>query len=259
MIRTPECAYFDRKPLAGKRVTITGASRGIGAAIALACAGAGAAHLSLLARSADDLAAVAEAAGDVGAETVSHPCDVTDTRRLGTVIDSIGSVDVLVNCAGTNQPEPFVDVREDTFDRLWTLNVKAAFFASQAVARRMIEDECAGVIVNISSQMGHVGAPNRTVYCATKHAVEGLTKALAVELAEHGIRVVSVAPTFVRTAMTAAQLDEPSTRHSLLAQIPLRRFGHPEEVAAAVVFAASDGAALLTGSSVLLDGGWTAR
>jgi NAD(P)-dependent dehydrogenase (short-subunit alcohol dehydrogenase family) len=255
----PECAYFDRKPLAGRRVTITGASRGIGAAIALACARAGATRLDLLARSADELSEVAREAGDAGAEAVGHPCDVTDTGQLCPVLEGIDSTDLLVNCAGANQPQPLVEVTEETFDWLWALNVKATFFASQTVARRMIEEERPGVIVNISSQMGHVGAPDRTVYCATKHAVEGLTKALAVELAGHGIRVVSIAPTFIRTAMTAVQLDEPAIRDRLLAQIPIQRFGHPEEVAAAVVFAASDGAALLTGSSVILDGGWTAQ
>jgi NAD(P)-dependent dehydrogenase (short-subunit alcohol dehydrogenase family) len=123
----------------------------------------------------------------------------------------------------------------------------------------MIEDKRPGVIVNISSQMGHVGAPDRTVYCTTKHAIEGLTKALAVELAPYGIRVVSIAPTFVRTAMTADQLDHPSMGGKLLDQIPLRRFARPEDVAAAVVFAASDQAAMMTGSSLIVDGGWTAR
>jgi NAD(P)-dependent dehydrogenase (short-subunit alcohol dehydrogenase family) len=168
-------------------------------------------------------------------------------------------VDVLVNCAGANQPEPFIDVREETFDRLWTLNVKATFFASQAAARCMIDQGRGGVIVSISSQMGHVGASKRTVYCATKHAVEGLTKALAIELAPHGIRVVSVAPTFVRTAMTASQLDDPEVGRALLSEIPLGRFADPADVAAAVVFAASDGAKFLTGSSVIVDGGWTAK
>jgi NAD(P)-dependent dehydrogenase (short-subunit alcohol dehydrogenase family) len=168
-------------------------------------------------------------------------------------------VDVLVNCAGTNRPEPFAEVEEKTFDYLWGLNVKAAFFVSQGVARRMLSDGRRGVIVNMSSQMGHVGAAGRTVYCVTKHAVEGLTKALAVELAPHGIRVVSVAPTFVRTAMTAAQLDDPPTRDEYLSQIPLGTFAMPEHVAAAVVFAASEGAALLTGTSVVIDGGWTAK
>jgi NAD(P)-dependent dehydrogenase (short-subunit alcohol dehydrogenase family) len=249
----------ESKALNGKRIIVTGASRGIGAAIAVACAEAGAASVALVARSADGLAATAQDVSDAGAEGTVCRCDVTDTFELTRAIENHGSVHVLVNCAGANQPEPFTQVREETFDRLWRLNVKATYFASQAVARRMIDDKCAGVIVNISSQMGHVGAPNRTVYCATKHAIEGLTKALAVELAPYGIRVVSIAPTFVRTAMTAGQLDDPSIRDNLLGQLPLRRFARSEDVATAVVFAASDQAAMITGSSLIVDGGWTAR
>jgi NAD(P)-dependent dehydrogenase (short-subunit alcohol dehydrogenase family) len=247
------------KPLTGKRIIVTGASRGIGAAIAVACASAGAASIALVARSVDELTAAAQDVTDAGAEGVACQCDVTDTLELTRAIENLGPVDVLVNCAGANQPEPFTDVTERTFDRLLAVNLKATFFASQAVARRMIAGGRDGVIINISSQMGHVGAPNRTVYCATKHAVEGLTKALAVELAAHRIRVVSIAPTFVRTAMTAAQLDDPPIRDRLLAQIPLGRFADPEEVASAVVFAASNRAALVTGSSLILDGGWTAK
>lgn len=245
--------------LATKAIMITGASRGIGAATAIACARAGAASVTLLARSAHDLQVTAHAVEEAGARPTCRVCDVTDITELQRTIEELDGVDVLVNCAGANQPEPFTQVDEETFDRLWHLNVKATFFASQAVARRMLAAGRAGVIINISSQMGHVGAPLRTVYCATKHAVEGLTKALAVELAEHDIRVVSIAPTFVRTSMTAVQLDEPATRKALLEQIPLGRFATPEQVAAAVVFAASDSAALLTGTSVRIDGGWTAK
>jgi NAD(P)-dependent dehydrogenase (short-subunit alcohol dehydrogenase family) len=247
------------KELAGKTILITGAGRGIGAAIADACARAGAKRIALVARTTQELTAVGQHIEARGARAWIGPCDLTDLAELREVVDRLGAVDVLVNCAGANHPEPFIDVSEKTFDRLVALNLKATFFASQIVARGMIADTRPGVIINISSQMGHVGAPDRTVYCATKHAVEGLTKALGVELAAHGIRVVSIAPTFVRTAMTAAQLDDPPIRERLLAQIPLGRFADPEEVASAVVFAASDRAALVTGSSLVLDGGWTAR
>jgi NAD(P)-dependent dehydrogenase (short-subunit alcohol dehydrogenase family) len=238
---------------------ITGASRGIGAAIAVACARAGAASVALVARTVDELSAVGQEIEAEGVESLVQPCDVTDIVQLRGIVESLEALDVLVNCAGANQPKPFIDVTEKTFDRLLELNVKATFFASQAAARRMIADGRDGVIINISSQMGHVGAVNRAVYCATKHAVEGLTKALAVELAAHRIRVVSIAPTFVRTAMTAAQLDDPPIRDRLLAQIPLGRFAHPDEVASAVVFAASDRAALMTGTSLVVDGGWIAK
>jgi NAD(P)-dependent dehydrogenase (short-subunit alcohol dehydrogenase family) len=147
-------------------------------------------------------------------------------------------------------------VREETFDRLFALNVRAGFFLAQAVAPVLPSGGC---IVFVSSQMGHVGAVNRTVYCATKHALEGLVKALALELAPRGVRVVSVAPTFVHTQLTASQLDDPVIGARLRAQIPLDRYATPEEVADAVVWMASPRAAMSTGSSLLVDGGWTAQ
>jgi NAD(P)-dependent dehydrogenase (short-subunit alcohol dehydrogenase family) len=150
-------------------------------------------------------------------------------------------------------------VSEDTYDRIFEVNVRAGFFLAQEVIRRMLERGTPGTVVFVSSQMGHVGAAQRTVYCASKHAVEGLVKSLAVELASAGIRVVSIAPTFVRTALTVAQLDDPETSDALLAQIPAGRVATVEEVADAVVWAASSGAAMVTGSSILVDGGWTAR
>lgn len=245
--------------LAGKTVLVTGASRGIGAACAIACAQAGAARGILIARSPTRMLETARDLSRYGTSVASHDCDITDTRSLQRIIGQLDRLDVLVNCAGANQPEPFTEVHQDTFDRLWQLNVRAAFFAAQAAARLMISTGGGGVIVNMSSQMGHVGAPLRSVYCTTKHAVEGMTKALAVELAPHNIRVVSVAPTFVRTELTASQLDDPVIGGALLDQIPIGRFVTPEEVAAAVVFAASDAAGALTGSSLIIDGGWTAK
>jgi NAD(P)-dependent dehydrogenase (short-subunit alcohol dehydrogenase family) len=247
------------KVLASRSVIVTGAGGGIGAAIAVACARAGATRLELVGRSRETLDATALDVTEAGASATSWPCDLTDASELALTIGGVGPVDVLVNCAGANRPEPFLDVTADTLDWLWKINVRAVFLASQAAARRMIDDSRSGVIINISSQMGHVGASQRTAYCATKHAVEGLTKALAVELAPQGIRVVSVAPTFVRTPMTASQLDDPAVGQSLLSEIPLGRFALPEDVAAAVVFAASDEASFLTGSSLKIDGGWTAK
>lgn len=245
--------------LAGKAVVVTGASRGLGAASAVACAREGAASVALLARSHDDLAAVAAEVRAVGGEALVCPCDVTDADAVADAIDQLERIDVLVNGAGGNRPEPFLDVEPETVEWMWRLNVGATVFAAQSAARRMVRQGDGGAIVTISSQMGRVGAPSRTVYCATKHAVEGFTKALAVELAPDGIRALTVAPTFVRTAMTAAQLDDPAASAALLDQIPLGRFATVDDVAAAVVFAASDEAAMLTGSSLVVDGGWTAR
>lgn len=243
--------------LAGKAVVITGASRGIGAACAIACAEAGARLVTLLGRSREALSRVAGQVQKSGADAAIVACDVTSTSSLEQAFSTVDRVDVLIISAGGNQPEPFLDVTRETFDGLFSLNVRAAFFAAQAATRKMIESGAGGTIVMISSQMGHVGAANRTVYCATKHAVEGLTKALAVELAGAGIRAVSVAPTFIRTDMTAAWLDDHEVGPALLSEIPRGRFGTVEEVASAVVFAAA--ADLMTGSSLIVDGGWTAK
>jgi NAD(P)-dependent dehydrogenase (short-subunit alcohol dehydrogenase family) len=245
--------------LDGKTVVVVGASRGIGAASAIACAASGAEQVVLLGRDEVALADVAREVSAVGGRAEVTPCDVTESASIDVAFASIERVDVMVQCAGTNQPEPFVEVAEETFDRLFALNVRGAFLAIQAAVRKMEAAGRGGCIISISSQMGHVGAPNRSVYCATKHALEGLTKALAVELADRGIRVVSIAPTFVRTAMTSSQLEDPEIGPALLARIPQGRFGTPEEVAGAVVYAASPTASLLTGSSILLDGGWTAQ
>jgi NAD(P)-dependent dehydrogenase (short-subunit alcohol dehydrogenase family) len=245
--------------LEGRVVVVTGASRGIGAATAIACSRAGARRVVLLARDRAGLEAVAGRIADAGRWADVAPCDVTSTASIERAFDGLDRIDVLVNGAGVNRPEPFEGVEPATFDRLFAVNVRGAFFAAQAAVRRMRAAGSGGTIITISSQMGHVGAAERTVYCATKHAVEGLTKALAVELAPFGIRALSIAPTFVRTEMTASQLDDPEIGPRLLAQIPQGRFGSVDEVADAVVYAASPAAALITGSSLLLDGGWTAR
>jgi NAD(P)-dependent dehydrogenase (short-subunit alcohol dehydrogenase family) len=245
--------------LAGKRVAITGASGGIGAACATACASAGAAHVALIARTEPRLHTVATLVTQAGADTSIHAFDVTNTPVLIATLESLGPLDVLINSAGTNQPEPLLDVSPETFERLWRLNVQATYFGCQAAARSMREHRRPGVIINLSSQMGHVGAPLRSVYCATKFAVEGLTRAIAVELAQWGIRVVAIAPTFIHTAMTAGQLDDPAVGPALLAQIPLGQFGAPQDVADAAVFLASDKARMITGESLKVDGGWTAR
>jgi NAD(P)-dependent dehydrogenase (short-subunit alcohol dehydrogenase family) len=246
-------------PLAGKSVTITGASRGIGAATAVACARHGAKDIALLGRTIEALALVAERVEDLGANAFPWPCDVTDPLALSRAFAYLDHVDVLVNNAGANRPEPFLAVTPETFEHLWRLNVRAPFFAAQHAARRMIEEDRGGVIIHVSSQMGHVGAALRTVYCATKHALEGMMKAQAVELAPHRIRVVTVAPTFARTDMTSAQLDDPLIGGELIEQIPLGRFATVEEIAETIAWVASPAAGMFTGSALKPDGGWTAR
>jgi NAD(P)-dependent dehydrogenase (short-subunit alcohol dehydrogenase family) len=241
--------------LDGRTAFITGAGRGIGRACAIALAEAGA-EVWLAARTRAEVQAVA------GLLPRAHAvvCDVTHSGDLRNIVAALPSLDVFVNNAGTNIPEPFVEVSDEHLDSLLNLNVRAAFIAAQAAAKKMIEGKRRGAIINMSSQMGHVGAVNRSVYCLTKHALEGLTKAMALELAPHGIRVVSVAPTFIETPMyEKMKAAKPELARWVESRIPLGATGKPEDVAAAVVFAASPAAALLTGSSLVVDGGWTAQ
>jgi NAD(P)-dependent dehydrogenase (short-subunit alcohol dehydrogenase family) len=241
----------------GKRALVTGAGRGIGRATALALAAAGA-DLVLVSRTKSKLDEVADAITSRGGKARIIVLDVTRSNAVRDAIAGLGRLDILVNNAGINRPQPFLEVDEPTLDLLLELNIRAAFVVAQSAARLMVA-QGAGVIINVSSQMGHVGSErDRTVYVMTKHALEGLTKAMAVELAPKGVRVVSIAPTFVETPLSKPFLDDPDTRKWILDRIPLGRVGTVEDVASAVVFLASPAAALVTGSSLLVDGGWTA-
>jgi NAD(P)-dependent dehydrogenase (short-subunit alcohol dehydrogenase family) len=253
-----DCGTSSALVLDGRRALVSGASRGIGKAIALGLAQAGA-DVVLLARSESDLAGVASTIRASNRRADVLTCDLLNPPDLSAVVDRLGRIDILVNNSGMNIPEPFVTVTETHYDQIFQLNVRALFFLTQCVVDRMIAENVKGVIVNITSQMGHVGAANRTVYCAAKHAVEGFTKALAVEVAPHGIRVNAVAPTFVETEFTRQMFADKSFRESALSKIPAGRLGRPEDIAPAVVFLCSDAAALITGSSLKVDGGWTAQ
>jgi NAD(P)-dependent dehydrogenase (short-subunit alcohol dehydrogenase family) len=244
--------------LHGRRALVTGASRGIGRATAEALAAAGAA-VTLAARAAAELAEGVAAIRAAGGQAEMLVLDVTDTATAKARIAETGPYDILVNNAGINRPKPFLEMDEATFDALYDVNVRAAYFVAQAVARGMVAGGKAGVIVNVSSQMGVVGGPNRTVYCGTKHAVEGMTKAMALELAPRGIRVVTIAPTFVETALAARAFADPVTRADILARIPMGRPATVEEVAASVVYLCSPAAGMVTGTHLLVDGGWTAQ
>jgi NAD(P)-dependent dehydrogenase (short-subunit alcohol dehydrogenase family) len=243
--------------LDGRRALVTGAGRGIGRAAAAALAEAGA-HVVLVSRTAAELEALAEAIRQAGGSAEPLVLDVADVAATRDALAAQPAFQVLVNNAGTNRPAPFLEVTPEDYDAVTDLNVRAAFFVAQDVARRMVHAGIRGSIVNVSSQMGHVGGENRTVYCASKHALEGLTKAMALDLAPFGIRVNSLCPTFVRTPMSAPFFENPEFRAKTLARIPLGRLGEVEDLMGAIVFLASDASSLMTGASLTIDGGWTA-
>ena len=236
----------------GKAAVVTGASRGLGAEIALALAGAGA---RVLAVARDQEALVELAAQQQGIEP--WPMDVLDPAFPKELASR--DVDVLINNVGMNRPMPIHAVPVEVLDDMLNLNVRSVYLASQAAVQAMLRQGRGGAIINITSQMGHVGSPQRTVYCMTKHALEGLTKAMAVELAPHGIRVNAVAPTFIETPMTRPMLADPAFRQFVDSMIPLGRLGSAADVAAATLFLASPLAGMVTGTSLLVDGGWTAQ
>jgi NAD(P)-dependent dehydrogenase (short-subunit alcohol dehydrogenase family) len=238
----------------GQTVLVTGAGRGLGRACALAFANAGAEVIAVARSSADLQSLTASTAGKV----TGWAEDVT-SESFYQHVETLEQLDIVLNNAGMNRPQPVQAVDPDTLDAMLDLNVRAVYRTSQSAARVMLKSGRSGSIIHMSSQMGHVGAARRSVYCMTKHAVEGLTKALAVELAPHGIRVNSVAPTFIETDMTRSMFADTAFRSSVLENIPLGRIGKPEDVVGAVLFLASAGSAMITGDSLRVDGGWTAR
>ena len=243
--------------LDGKRALITGAGRGIGAAAAAVFAQAGAA-VTLCARSGDDVEARAEEIRRAGFQADAFALDVCDIATTRREIDARGPFDILLNNAGTNRIRSITEVSEEDYDAVLNLNLKAALFVGQAVARGLLAAGKAGSLINVSSQMGHVGGGGRSLYSASKFGLEGLTRCMAIDLAPHGIRVNTICPTFIDTAMTRPILDSPGTRDHVLSRIKLGRLGRMEELSGALLLLASDASTLMTGSSVLVDGGWTA-
>jgi NAD(P)-dependent dehydrogenase (short-subunit alcohol dehydrogenase family) len=244
--------------LYGRRAVVTGAGRGIGAAAAAALAEAGA-HVTLIARTAAEIQGVAAEIKANGGDAEATPLDICNNATLEDVLEERPPFDILINNAGTNRPRPFLEVTEDDYDTITSLNLRAAFFTAQFAARRMVQAGKQGSIINISSQMGHVGGPRRTVYCMSKHGIEGLTKAMAIDLAPHRIRVNSIAPTFIETPLTRPFFQDQTFRQEVLSRIKLGRLGKVEDIMGAVVFLASDAAAMITGTSIVVDGGWTAE
>lgn len=243
--------------LDGKRALVTGASSGIGLSAAVALAHAGA-NVTLASRSQEKLEEVRTTFSARGWVSSVLPLDVVDIETTQSLLSRIEPFDILVNSAGMARHAPATDTSVTDFDAVVAINLRGAYFITQAVARGLIAAGKHGSLINVSSQMAHVGGPDRAVYCATKFAVEGFTKAMAIEWGPRGIRVNTICPTFIRTPLTQATFANPERRAWVEQKIKLGRVGELEDVMGAIVYLASDAASLVTGTSILVDGGWTA-
>jgi 2-deoxy-D-gluconate 3-dehydrogenase len=243
--------------LDGRRALVVGASRGIGLGCAAALAEAGG-HIICSARSAEKLDSVVEAINAAGFSSEALPLDITDLDAARSAIAALGALDIFVNSAGIARHAPARETTPENFDAVINTNLRAAYFATVAAAEAMIAGGKGGSIINISSQMGHVGGIDRTAYAASKHAIEGMTKSMAIEWGPHGIRVNTICPTFIRTPLTELTFQDPERVAWIKSKIKLGRIGEIEDVMGPVVFLASDASGLVTGTSILVDGGWTA-
>lgn len=240
--------------LTGKRAFVPGGSRGIGLGCAVALAEAGA-HVIIAARGRDAVEGAVAEMTEAGFSAEGLALDITDLDAMQTAITAMGRLDILCNSAGLARHSPAMETAAEDFDAVTSINVRAAYFLAQAAAKSMTEG---GSIIQISSQMGHVGGIDRAVYCGTKHAVEGFTKAMAIEWGPRNIRVNTLCPTFIRTPLTAATFADPEKRAWIESKIKLPRVAEVEDIMGAVLFLASEASAMVTGTSILVDGGWTA-
>lgn len=243
--------------LDGKRALVSGASSGIGLGVAVALAGAGA-EIWMVARREAELLAARDAVRATGGRAEARVADITDLAAVDALMRH-GPFDVLVNAAGLARHSPATETTPADYDAAMALNLRAAYFLTREVARGLINVGRPGSLINISSQMGHVGGPDRAVYAATKHGLEGMTKSMAIEWGRHGIRVNTLCPTFIRTPLAEQTLANPERRAWIESKIKLGRVGEVEDIMGPVVFLASDASALITGSALLVDGGWTAE
>ena len=247
--------------LKNKIALVTGAGKGIGKACAIALAEAGA-NLIIISRTQKDLDKVSRIIKKFRSKCDSYACDVTNYNQIKNIINKQKKIDILVNNAGTNIPEHFTKVKKKNMEYLVKLNTISTFHVAQLCALKMLEtrnrQKIGGSIINMSSQMAHVGGPIRSVYNMTKSGLEGLTKGMAIDLAKNNIRVNTVCPTFVVTPMTKKFLKDKKFKNDMLKKIPLGKFAELSDVATAVAFLASDASSMITGTSILVDGGWTA-
>lgn len=243
--------------LDGRRALVTGASRGIGLAAAHVLAQAGA-EVVLAARGAEDLEAACTAIRRAGGRATPWVLDVRDSAAVGEGMQRFGPFQILVNNAGTNRPRHVTQVSDDDLDALLALNLRATYVVAREFARVLVAAGQPGSVINVSSQMGHVGSPGRSVYCATKHGVEGMTKALACDLGPYGIRVNTLCPTFVETDMTRDMFRDDAFRKFVMDHIVLGRLARLEDLMGPILFLAGDSSAMVTGTALCVDGGWTA-
>jgi len=251
--------YLQKINLKNKFALVTGAGKGLGRACAIALAEAGATIIAV-SRTKSDLDKLERSIKKIKGKTIKIQCDIMDLKKLKSELDKIKIIDILVNNAGTNLPEPFVKVKQESMNYLVDLNLKATFNMAQLVVKKMLKNKKRpGSIINMSSQLGHVGMSGRNVYNMTKFGVEGLTKGMGVELAKNNIRVNSVAPTFVETPMVKNFFKNKKFKKLALSKIPMGKAATESDVATTVCFLASSASSMITGTSILIDGGWTAQ